>query len=114
VLTKRDAQALQDDAADRGVQLAWLVSEADPTHPGQFTARAHTLDHHGGKYLPGALVADTLVDLRAQMPAGLTITPRTPWQDFYPDDIVEMWDYTPRAISDQVALPDPKICVLKQ
>ncbi len=92
VLTQRDAQALQDDAADRGVQLAWLVSEADPEHPGKFTARAHTLDHQGGKYLPGALVGDALAELHAQMPFGLTITPRMAWQDFYPDGIVEAWD----------------------
>jgi len=92
VLTRRDAQTLQDNAADRGVQLAWLVSEADPDHPDQFTARAHTLDYQGGKYLPGALVAETLAELHAQMPAGLTVTQRMPWQDFIPDGIVEMWD----------------------
>ena len=40
-----------------------MVSEADPGHPGKFTARAHTLDHRGGKHLPGALVADTLIEL---------------------------------------------------
>ncbi len=92
VLTRRDAQARQDDAAARGLHLAWMVSEADSDHPGKFTARAHTLRHRGGKYLPGALVADTVVELQAQMPAGLTVTQRMPWQDFIPTDIVEMWD----------------------
>jgi len=49
-----------------------VVSDADLEHPGWLTARAHTADHSGGMYLPGALVAETLDEMRAQLPDGLT------------------------------------------
>jgi hypothetical protein len=63
-LTPAEAQTLQDDAVARGTWLLWLVTDADLEHPGMFVARAHTADHYGGAYLPGALVAGTLVELR--------------------------------------------------
>jgi hypothetical protein len=63
-LTPANAQALQDAARARGKWLLWLVTNADLEHPDRFVARAHTADHHGGTYLPGALVADTLAELR--------------------------------------------------
>jgi len=64
------------------------VSSAGPEHPGRFMARAHTADHAGGVYLPGALVADTLDELRPQLPAGLGL-----WEPMagYPADVLEPW-----------------------
>ena len=88
-MTSADAQALQDDAAARDTWLAWVVSNADLEYPGRFTARAHTADHHGGVYLPGALVADTLDRLRAMLPFGLKCHVRT---SIDPPDVVEVWD----------------------
>lgn len=88
-LTPIEAQALQDDATARGVWLIWFINDADPAHPGKVTARAHTEDHIGGVYLPGALVADTLDELRDKMPAGLTRRDRAPVD---PAGIVETWD----------------------
>ena len=88
-LTPTEAQTLQDDATARGVELMWFVSNADPAHPGKITARAHTADHIGGIYLPGAMIADTLDEMRAQMPAGLTRRDRAPID---PPGIVETWD----------------------
>lgn len=88
-LTPAVAQALQDDATERGTWLTWVVSAADLEHPGKFTARAHTAGHQGGVYLPGALVAATLGELRAQLPTGLTRHERT---SAYPPDVVEDWD----------------------
>ena len=88
-MTPADAQTLQDDATARGTWLAWVVSNSDLEHPGRFTARAHTADHHGGVYLPGALVANTLDELRAQLPAGLTCHGRT---SIDPPEVVEVWD----------------------
>lgn len=88
-MSPADAQALQDDATARGTWLAWLVSAADLEHPGKFTARAHTPDRRGGLYLPGALVSDTLDDLRAQLPGGLTRHGRTSMD---PPDVIEVWD----------------------
>ena len=88
-MTPADAQALQDDATARGTWPAWVLSGADLEYPGQLVARAHTADHTGGVYLPGALVADTLDDLRAMLPAGLTRHGRT---SVDPPDVVEVWD----------------------
>ncbi len=88
-LTPIHAQALQDDATARGTWLAWVVSDADLEHPGRLTARAHTADHHGGVYLLGALVADTLDELRVQLPAGLECHGRT---SLDPPEVVEVWD----------------------
>ena len=88
-MTLADAQALQDDATARGTWLAWVVSNADLEHPGRFTARAHTADHTGGVYLPGVLVAASLEELQAMLPAGLTRHGRT---SLDPPDVVEVWD----------------------
>lgn len=88
-MTPADAQALQDDATARGGWLAWVITNADLEHPGRFVARAHTADHHGGVYLPGALVADTLEGLHAMLPAGLTRHGRT---SVDPPDVFEVWE----------------------
>lgn len=88
-MTPTDAQAFQDDATARGTWLAWVVSNADLEHPGKFTARARTADHAGGVYLPGALVSDTLEELRTMLPAGITRHGRT---SVDPPDVVEVWD----------------------
>ena len=88
-MTPTDAQALQDDATARDTWLAWVVSNADLEHPGRLVARAHTADHAGDVYLPVALVADTLEELRAMLPAGLTRHGRT---SVDPPDVVEVWD----------------------
>ena len=90
MLTDADAQALHDGAVARGTWLAWVVSNADLEHPGRFVARAHTCDHHGGVYLPGALIADTLVALRAQLPAGMTCHV---WCSVDPPHVVEVWEW---------------------
>lgn len=86
VMTPADAQALQNYATARGTWLAWVVSTSDLEHP---TTRAHTADHHGGVYLPGALVADTLEELRAMLPAGLMRHDRT---SLDPPDVIEVWE----------------------
>jgi len=67
----------------------WFVFQPDPTHPGKVTARAYSMDNHGGVWLPGALVADTLEELRAMMPAGLTCRDRVPVD---PSEVIETWD----------------------
>lgn len=66
-----------------------MVSDADLEHPGRLTARAHTADHSGGVYLPGALVADTVEKLRAMLPGGLKCHGRT---SLDPPEVVEVWD----------------------
>lgn len=88
ILTPADAQTLQDDARTRGEWLVWFVSPAGPDHHARFMARAHTADHVGGVFLPGALVAPTLDELRAQLPAGLGL-----WEPMagFPADVIETW-----------------------
>lgn len=88
-MTPAGAQALQDDATARGTWLMWFVSNADLEHPGKFIARAHTADHKGGVCLPGAVVADTLEGLRAQLPVGLRRLGRT---SIHPPEVIETWD----------------------
>ena len=88
-MTPTDAQILQDDAIERGTWLAWIVTAADLEHPGRFVARAHTSDHTGGVYLPGALVADTLEELQEQLPTGLTCRRRA---SIDPPEVLEVWD----------------------
>ena len=67
LLTTEAAKALQDRANRGGVLAAWIVSEDADT--GGVVARLHSSRHDGP--LPGVLVAPTLADLRAQLPAGL-------------------------------------------
>jgi hypothetical protein len=84
-----DAQALQDDAVARDTWLVWLVSTNDLEHPGKVTARTRTANHQGGTTQPGALVANTLNELRAMLPTGLTRRGRT---SALPPDVIETWD----------------------
>ena len=65
------------------------MTNADLEHPDCFVARAHTADHAGGVYLPGALVANTLAELRTMLPGGLERRDRT---SLDPPDVLEVWD----------------------
>jgi hypothetical protein len=47
MMSRRKAQALQEAAGACGAVLIWLVANADPAHPGQFTACGHTVDRNG-------------------------------------------------------------------
>ena len=85
-LTAAEAQRLQDDAREHGRWLMWFVS---CERPGKFIARAHTAAHDGGKWLPGELVADTLDELRAMLPAGLTRHERS---SVMSPEVLEVWD----------------------
>lgn len=81
---------MQDNAWTHGVWLMWFITAANPEHTDSgFVARAHTSDHTGGTYLSGTLVADTLGELRAQLPAGLTCYERA---SIYPPEVIEAWD----------------------
>lgn len=88
-MTPTDAQVLQNDAIARDTWLTWVVTDADAEHPGKVVARAYEATHHGGKLLPGALMADTLDALRAMLPPGLTRLDRT---SALPPDVLETWD----------------------
>lgn len=89
LLTPADAQALHDAAAARGKWLVWALTDTDTEHPGRYVARAHEADRHGGTLLPGALVANSLNELRAMLPTELTRRDRT---SAVPPDVIETWD----------------------
>ena len=89
MLNRATAQELHDTAKIAGVMVIWIVSSADPEHPGKVTARPHTADAHGEVLLVGVLVADTPAQLRAMKPVGLTVRPRDP---FHMPEILETWD----------------------
>jgi hypothetical protein len=87
-LTPADAQAIQDDARARDRWLIWFVA-TDPAHPGKLVAWAMAADPQRGTRFPGELVADTLDELRAMLPAGLKRSERTP---MLPPEVIETWD----------------------
>lgn len=64
----------------------WFVT-ADPS--GRFAARAIVADHSGGHQVGEDLHADTLNELRAMLPAGLTRRDRSMMMA---RDVVETWD----------------------
>lgn len=72
ILTPAEAAAMHRDATAADVWLVWFVLTDDPAFPGRHVARAHTADHHGGTWLPGALVTDALGELCTMLPDGLT------------------------------------------
>jgi hypothetical protein len=88
-LTPAYAQIMHADASARDKWLTWILTASDIEHPGKFVARAHQADHQGGTVQPGELVADTLDELRAMLPAGLTRHDRT---SALPPDVLEIWD----------------------
>ncbi len=86
ILTPAEAQAMQD----RGETAAWVVTGCDPRHPGKLVARPHTCAPDGGRYLACVLVSDSLANLRARMPAGVSRRDELPF--FSVPDMIEMWD----------------------
>src|SRR4051812_6439169 len=67
-VTPTQAQRTQDAARARGAWLTWFVAE----RAGRGVAWAVVADQHGGTRVPGELQANTLYQLRAMLPAGLT------------------------------------------
>ena len=88
-MTPAYAEIMHADASSRDKWLTWILTAADVEHPGKYVARAHQADHQGGTVQPGALVADTLDELRAMLPTDLTRSART---SALPPDVIETWD----------------------
>ena len=81
------AQGLQA-YADRAFPLVgWVVMQGMPEHPGKMVARLVTEDRTA--YV---LVADTLAELRAQLPPGLVRSERLSSD---PPGVVEAWFSAP-------------------
>lgn len=86
VLTPMEAQAMQD----KGAVAAWVLMACDARHPGKLVARPHTCEHDGGRFLPVVLLSDTLENLRARLPAG--VSRRCELHFPLPPGAVELWD----------------------
>ena len=63
----------------------WFAARSE----GGVRAWAVVADGHGGKRHPGDLVADTLGELRAMLPAGLRRSERTAVMSA---EVLEVWD----------------------
>jgi hypothetical protein len=77
------AGALQADAIRKHPLVAWIIARDDVSYPGKFVARLMTSGP-----TPSVMRADTLADLRAQLPAGLAREDRQPAD---PPEVVEVW-----------------------
>ena len=77
------AQSLTIDARRNHTLVAWVVTRDEPAYPDQFVARLMT--DRPGSYV---LLADSLAEIQAQLPAKLTRYERTPAE---PADVVEIW-----------------------
>lgn len=88
-LTRAQAQAIQGRAEAGHAWLMWFVAAAGADFPGKIVAWAVAADCHGGTREPGSLVADTIEELRAKLPSGLTRRDRTAVMS---SAIIETWD----------------------
>jgi hypothetical protein len=83
VITPEMAVTLHAEGIQRRELPAWIVFQAEPDYPGKVIAR-FAIDTP----TTSVLVADTLTELRAMLPPGLTVTER---RSADPLEVVEMW-----------------------
>jgi hypothetical protein len=77
------ARSIQADAARKHLVLGWVISQDQDNHDGQFVAR---LVANGPTLY--VILAETLAELQAKLPAGLEWSDRQP---SYPPEVVEIW-----------------------
>lgn len=83
IVTADIAQQLHNEAIRTRAMAAWIVMETHHPHPGKMLARLATTEP-----TVYVLLADTLAELRAQIPPGLERSGRTPAD---PEGVVEIW-----------------------
>jgi hypothetical protein len=83
IITAAMATALQTDVTRTRPIVGWVVMRDPPDYPGKITARLVT-----DRPRPYLLTADSLAELRAQLPAGLVRVERQP-ADL--PEVVEIW-----------------------
>jgi hypothetical protein len=83
VITAEMAATLHQRALDLGAMTVWVISTAEPDHPGVLVARLITQ-----VATPYALTAATLPELRGKLPPGLVRSERQPAD---PKNVVEVW-----------------------
>ena len=77
------ARGLHADACRSHALVGWVVRRNPPEYPGKFVARLMTEAH-----TPYVLLADTLAEIHALLPAGLTRAGRQPANL---PEVVEIW-----------------------
>jgi hypothetical protein len=77
------ARSIQADAAGKHPLLAWVITRDKDAHSGQFVASFVT-----EAPTPYVMLAETLAELQAQLPAGIMRTDRQPGD---PPEVVEIW-----------------------
>ena len=77
------ARGLHADACRSHALVGWVVRRDPPEYPGKVVARLVTETPS-----PYVLVADTLAEVHAQLPAGLARAGRQPAD---PPEVVEIW-----------------------
>ena len=77
------ARGLHADACRGHALVGWVVRRNLPEHPGKVVARLVTETP-----FPYVLVADTLAEIHARLPAGLARAGRQPAD---PPEVVEIW-----------------------
>lgn len=87
-MTSAEAVELHQRVSAGGAWCVWFVSLSDPARPGKAVAWAMVADGAGGTRQEGELIADTLADLRAMLPPGLTLWNSTAYT---PSDVAEVW-----------------------
>ncbi len=79
------ARSLHADACRSHALVAWVVLWDLPAYPERYAARLLTSSAQASPYL---LLADSLAELQAMLPAGLARSERMPVD---PPDVVEIW-----------------------
>ena len=77
------ARSIQADAAKAHVLFAWIILKDQDDYPGKVVARLATM--HPTIYI---MVADTLAEVQAMLPPGLSHAAR---DNADPPEVVEIW-----------------------
>jgi len=83
IVTAETAQELHGEALRTRGMAVWIVMQDQPAYPGKLIARLATMDP-----TPYVMVADTLGEMRAALPPGMSRSDRTPAD---PAGLVELW-----------------------
>ena len=83
IVTAEIARQLHKEAMRTRGMAVWIVMEDQATYPGKLMARLSTTEP-----TVYVLLADTLAEMRAALPAGLHHSDRTPAD---PGGLVELW-----------------------
>ena len=88
ILTQDQAEAVHHDGYARGFMVMWTVTWNTRDYPRKAAVRPQYIGKGGVHMLQAVLLADSLDEVRAQLPHGLMKLERSPYDDAR---IVEIW-----------------------